>query len=85
MFSLIYSVLICVRVLFPLSLLFVPMSYRTVYQGYYCVSYASTCVILSDFPWLLEFSNFEHTDRKRELSGPRPLRGVQVDSSKSTI
>ena len=41
--------------------------------------------IMSDFPWILEFLNFEHTDRKRELSGPRPLRGVQVDSSKSTI
>ena len=42
-------------------------------------------ISLSDFPWILEFLNFEHTDRKRELSGPRPLRGVQVDSSKSMI
>ena len=38
--------------------------------------------LISDFPWLLELLN---TGRKRELSGPRPLRGVQVDSSKSTI
>ena len=30
-------------------------------------------------------SNFEHTGRRMELSGPRPLRGVDVDSSKSTI
>ena len=40
---------------------------------------------MSDFPWLLELLNLEYTDRKRELAGPRPLRGVHVDSSKSTI
>ena len=40
---------------------------------------------MSDFPWLSDFQNLEYPGRKKELSGPRPLRGVHVDSSKLAI
>ena len=37
---------VCVHTLFPSILLFVSMSYRIVYRGYYYVSYASIRMIL---------------------------------------
>ena len=53
----------------------------------HCTRFHENGAILevSNFSWLLELLNLEYTGQKRELSGPRPLRGVRVDSSKSTI
>ena len=55
--------------------------------GTYALNSKSSTVklLLSDFPWDLELSNPRISRRKRELSGPRPLSGVQADVCKSAV